>query len=370
MAKKKILIVCSNSIERRSDKQSMLLKDKYEVLVLRWNRECDEPKIQKKDGFTIEYFRLKALYDNFTLIPFLFVWNVYLFFSLLFRKFDIVQSTNLDNLFPVLFVAKLKGKKLVHDVIDVYGDSLNEHIPLFIRKTLTLLERFMVVFLDKLIMVDDCRADQLGLTKNMRKKLTILYNLPVVKQKPKKRKLGKKSKLSVLYIGLLANNRGLPYMVETFSEMKKVNFILGGIGADEKLQKIINKNSKKITWLGKVQYHDVLKYTAKADCLIALYDPKVPNHVYASPNKMFEALAFGKPIITNKGTHFGNQVKKYNIGLLVNYGDIKNLKEKVYKLRNNPRLLKKLSDNSVKTYENKYNWQIQKKKLLSLYKNL
>lgn len=51
-----------------------------------------------------------------------------------------------------------------------------------------------------------------------------------------------------------------------------------------------------------------------ADVVYAMYCKVNPNHFYAAPNKYYEAMLLGKPLITTKGTIPGDKVEKYGTG--------------------------------------------------------
>ena len=47
------------------------------------------------------------------------------------------------------------------------------------------------------------------------------------------------------------------------------------------------------------------------------------NNIYASPNKIWDALACGKPIIINDGAKISSFVKENNLGIVINYNNFK-----------------------------------------------
>ena len=51
-----------------------------------------------------------------------------------------------------------------------------------------------------------------------------------------------------------------------------------------------------------IDYESALELYAKCDLMFALYDPAIPNHRYSAPNKVYEAMLLGKPIIVAEGT--------------------------------------------------------------------
>jgi glycosyltransferase involved in cell wall biosynthesis len=102
--------------------------------------------------------------------------------------------------------------------------------------------------------------------------------------------------------------------------------------------------------------------------MIALYDLdlQVQNR-YVTGNKLFEAMMFGVPIITNitKGI-----VNETDCGVIVDYEDTEQIKEAIIMLRDRPELRKRLGTNGRKAFLEKYNWNIMEQRLYTVYDNL
>ena len=107
-----------------------------------------------------------------------------------------------------------------------------------------------------------------------------------------------------------------------------------------------------------------------ADILFAFYDPQIPANRYASPNKLFEAMMCGKPIITNAETTATKIVETENCGVVVPYGDVEAIKDTILKLKNNADLRERLGKNGRRAYEERYGWGIMEERLLKAYANL
>ena len=119
--------------------------------------------------------------------------------------------------------------------------------------------------------------------------------------------------------------------------------------------------------LNGVPYEVITQNMLKADLTIALYDPSIPNNKYASPNKLFESMASGIPIIVNDNTPMANIVKEENCGLIVPFENSNALREAILRIKNNQSLKQKLGDNGQIAYNNKYNWTIMEQRLMSTY---
>ena len=98
-----------------------------------------------------------------------------------------------------------------------------------------------------------------------------------------------------------------------------------------------------------------------------MINPNDINNKIASANKQFEAMVCGRPIICTKETRSGDITEKEKCGLVINYSK-DSLRGGIIKLRDDNDLCKKLGENALKTALNKYNWGIEKSKLLKLYK--
>ena len=112
---------------------------------------------------------------------------------------------------------------------------------------------------------------------------------------------------------------------------------------------------------------DALQLEANADAIISLYDLTVPNFQYALPNKTFEAMMFGLPLITNVALDL---VDRVNCGIKVDYNNSEQIQEAIINLRDNRELRKSLGANGRKAFEEKYNWNTMEKKLYEIYDSL
>lgn len=95
-----------------------------------------------------------------------------------------------------------------------------------------------------------------------------------------------------------------------------------------------------------------------------------PNHIDAQPNKMFEYMSAGVPVI---GSHFplwkqiieGNQC-----GLCVDPLDTRAIARAIDYLVTHPEEAEQMGRNGQKAVKDQYNWVIEEQKLLALYKSL
>ena len=137
----------------------------------------------------------------------------------------------------------------------------------------------------------------------------------------------------IFYAGMLHENRGLDKLIEATKHINDLKLVIAGydVGHENVSERL--ENAENVTFLGKISYEEVIKRTIESDMTFALYDPKVPNHKYASPNKLFEAMMCEKPILTNYGTIMAQIVEKENCGVLADYESIKDIRNAIIKLQ-------------------------------------
>jgi glycosyltransferase involved in cell wall biosynthesis len=125
-----------------------------------------------------------------------------------------------------------------------------------------------------------------------------------------------------------------------------------------------------VAFHGRVGYERALAMMYRADTLIATYDPSIPNHRYASPNKLFEAMMLAKPIVVARGTNMDRIVERHGCGLVVEYGNLRDLAAAMGRLAHDLGLRHRLGAAGRKAYEQEYNWDIMRERLVHLYQAL
>jgi glycosyltransferase involved in cell wall biosynthesis len=175
------------------------------------------------------------------------------------------------------------------------------------------------------------------------------------------------SDLRLAYIGLLQVERGLLQMLTVLRNHPEWHLDLAGFGGDEDIILNASASLSNVNWHGRVSYQQALQLSAAADVLFATYDPAIPNHKYSSPNKIFEAMMLGKPIIVAEGTNMDRMISDADCGYIVPYGDIPSLEKALQSLASNPELVRKLGVNARQAYETRYHWSLMSQRLTQLY---
>jgi glycosyltransferase involved in cell wall biosynthesis len=126
---------------------------------------------------------------------------------------------------------------------------------------------------------------------------------------------------------------------------------------------------KKVVYLGFInreQYKDVLSY-AKIGVVTFLPDR---NHISAQPNKLFEYMSAGIPVIASNFPLWKKIVEDNECGKCVNPSDPEEIAGAIRYLLQNDQIAEKMGSNGIKMVKAKYNWEIESAKLLRFYKSM
>jgi glycosyltransferase involved in cell wall biosynthesis len=369
MDRKKCIIIRSNALDRdvRIPKEIAILEKKYSITFIGWNRDLltdqNYLKTQKIDQKLLNF---KAPYGKLILL-YLPLWWLFIFYWLLIKKWDVAHVINFDSAIPVIVVSKIKNKKVIYEVLDTYEDSMV--LPEILRIILMQIDKFFLSMSDCVILADDKQNEEFHGIPN--KNIITIYDSPpdafthLVKRND--------SLFILFYAGSLYKDRNLNLdkIIEAIKDIDKVKVVIAGYGdLVQKIQEYEKEMPEKVQFIGKIGYNEVMVNIQKSDLLFVLRDSTVLINKYICGSTLLNAMMCGKPIMVNDGTSTAQKVIEEKCGLIIDADNIKEIKQAIIQLRDDPRLYELLSKNARAAYEKKYNWVIMEKRLLELYKNL
>lgn len=175
-----------------------------------------------------------------------------------------------------------------------------------------------------------------------------------------------KDMFKVSYIGSINKSRMFPELIDCIGGMKDVDFIVGG---SDPYGFFKNNSYGNVKYLGPVPSSKVKELTLQSNVVICMLNPDDLNCQIGLPNKIFEAMAWGRPIIVTKDMYYSNIINKEKCGLCTSY-TIDGVRDAINNLKNNPILCEQLSINGLLAARDKYNWDNESKKLIKLYEEL
>jgi glycosyltransferase involved in cell wall biosynthesis len=121
--------------------------------------------------------------------------------------------------------------------------------------------------------------------------------------------------------------------------------------------------------LGFLSRQEVKTLLAESMAGIVTFLP-VPNHIDAQPNKMFEYMSAGLPVI---GSHFPlwkEIIEGNNCGICVDPNQPEEIGKAIQYIFDHPKEAENMGINGIKAIEEKYNWRAEEQKLISTYQSI
>jgi glycosyltransferase involved in cell wall biosynthesis len=346
-----------------------LVKAGHEVTVIAWDRNGIKPIQEEKDG--IKIFRIRNTW-LMKLVPFN-ILQLYPWWGEAYKKslksdkkksFDAIHCHDLDTLPIGIKLKKRLAIPLIYDAHEIWGYMKMMNYPKWIGNYFLGKEKKLAPIADHIITVAEPHEHYF---QNMGcNKVNIIRNCKRVDKKeyaPPDNKI-----FTLIYIGGLSKTRFLQEAAEICQGLERIRFRIAGFGI---LEDVLKQKAEKapfgnIEFLGKIPMERVIPETVKGDASLCMLNPSNMNNRIGPPNKLFEAMATGRPVIATKGTYSGNLVEELKMGLTVEF-DEKSLKNAIIKLRDDPKLREEFGKNALKAALGEYNWHIQEKKLLNVY---
>lgn len=371
-----IYYIRSTSIinDSRASKEITSLKNNnYNVVVIGWDRD---KKIKDYNNVVInnnkiesKFFKFKAGYGESkkTIIGLLF-FQIWLFFILLFnhKKYTYIHACDFDCGFVSMIISKLFKKKLVYDMYDYYTDS--RPMPKKIEKIVNNLENKVINCAEVAIICGDWRKEQIKFANP--KKIAVIHNTPDIRNIENKKIMKSSSnKIKIGYVGILQDHRLLIEVLEKIKNNKKYELHIGGFGKYENYINELAEKYNNVYFYGSLPYDEVLCLEQECDILFATYDPEIKNHKYSAPNKIYEAMALGKPIIVCDDTGIDKLVLNEKIGTSIKY-NAESFIESLDYLAKNKNVSQEMGFKAKELYNRKYNWLSMEKELINIYNEL
>lgn len=169
---------------------------------------------------------------------------------------------------------------------------------------------------------------------------------------------------SFVFVGRISSEKGIEFLLKNFSEInqKNINLIIIGDGPLKSNLENRFKADTRIQWLGKLEKKEILDIVSNCVALI------LPSNFYETFGMtIIEAFSVGTPVIATNHGSLPYVVENHNDGLLFEFSNGKDLKEKIILLSENKQLRKNLSKNAINNFKKKYSEEVNYMELLKIY---
>ncbi len=356
--------------DQRVHKVAQTLHEMGFTVLLTGTKKRNSLPISTRDYLTK---RIKIFFEK----GFLFYaeWNVRLFFFLLSKPAKILLANDLDTLPPNFFISKIKKNILVYDTHEYFTETAELYNRKFVKSIWQKIENFFFPKVKYIYTVNKSIAELYN--KKYNKNIHVVRNVPLLKKyanaAEKQLKLPTDKKILLTQGSGLNKNRGLEELVEALSLLpEEFILVIAGNGLIiEQLKSMAVKNNvnDRVIFTGILQPQELQQLTPLAFCGFSLDKPLNLNQQASLPNKLFDYIAAGIPVITTNIKEVAAIVEQFNIGIVINECNPVTIATVVKTMAKNEPQYAEYKKNTTKAYE-QLNWNIEKKIVENIFTNL
>ncbi|MBE7366263.1 glycosyltransferase [Ramlibacter pallidus] len=123
---------------------------------------------------------------------------------------------------------------------------------------------------------------------------------------------------------------------------------------------------KHVDYRGQLSRADVAAVLARSIAGLVLFHPE-PNHVNSQPNKLFEYMSAGLPVIASDFPMWKDIVERYDCGVCVDPCDPRAIAAAMSALAADPERARRMGANGRRAVLEKFNWEREQHVLLDVY---
>jgi glycosyltransferase involved in cell wall biosynthesis len=149
--------------------------------------------------------------------------------------------------------------------------------------------------------------------------------------------------------------------------------VMGDGPSKASLQQLIAQEGvgDRIKLLPLVPYAELLSWTASADIGLNVLPPDYsPSIYYCLPNKLFEYLMAGLPVLTSRLPAVVEVLRQYDVGQVVDSLDPVTVAEAINALLADTEARTRMRTNALAAARDSLNWEIESQRLVQLYARL
>jgi glycosyltransferase involved in cell wall biosynthesis len=301
--------------------------------------------------------------------------NIRLFFILLFKRKHLLFANDLDTLLPNFLASKLCGTKIIYDSHELFTEAPELIHRKKVQRIWLKIEQSIFPYLSHIVTVNDSIAktykDLYG------KDLVVVRNIPStfhISALQSKQELGIPTIdfLVIIQGSGLNIDRGIEEAVLAMKELEGVTLMLVGDGDVMPIVKDLiqtHRLDEKVKIYGRRPYLEMMQFTVHADLGLTLDKPISKNYEFSLPNKVFDYMHAGTPILASKLVEIERVINTHHIGSILAEVSPEAIAFSINELKNHPDVLAAQKE-SCFIAANTENWENEQKKLISLLQSV
>lgn len=279
------------------------------------------------------------------------------------------------ELMPMGILLRLCGKRVVYDAHEDFPRQIlaKYWIPPWLRSSVSgiaeFAERLAVAFaFDRVVTATEWIAERFPARKT-----TVIRNFPLPDEFATNGATPYRERpLVVAYAGHLSALRGGAEMVEAIGRVPgEAELHIAGTLTPASLATSLRALPAwhRVRYVGPQSRDGIVRLLEKARMGLVVFHPG-PNHDKSQPNKLFEYMAAGIPVVASDFPLWRNVVERVGCGLLVNPLDSGAIASAIQWLLEHPEEAATMGRRGQEAIREDYNWSIESRKLVDLYATL
>jgi glycosyltransferase involved in cell wall biosynthesis len=314
----------------------------------------------------VSHFELRADSRSLSGLVGLPLWWFRIVRELVRGGFALVQASDVFSLVPVLGLRPLLGYRVIADVRDHIASISGTHWAMK-ATILGWLEALLLRLADAVIVVDETRKELLPERVVARGRVVVVRNLPLQDAGVAPRV--DRSIVRINFSGYLSRIRGAEFLCDAIKATPQAELdIVGGTNEDD--VRALVSSMERVVSHGRVSHAEAMEKMRDADVVALLYDPGIRANRYAAPNKFYEAMMLGRPVLVSEGTPMAVWVRQSDCGYVVPYGDVGGLCAIFRRVAENREEWHAKSRRARELYDRELRWPDEAARLKDVYRNL
>jgi glycosyltransferase involved in cell wall biosynthesis len=280
-------------------------------------------------------------------------YNMRLFLLLLFSKATLFLSNDLDTLLPNFIAARIRGKKLVYDTHEFYTEVPELVERPRVRAVWLAIERWIFPRLRNVITVNRSIAE--AYRQRYGNAVHVVRNIPMRRDLgplPSRGELDlpQDKRILVMQGAGINMHRGAEEAVLAMRELPEcLLLIIGGGDAWPVLERMVREHglAGRVRLMGKMPYARMMAFTRNADLGLTLDKDTNLNYRFSLPNKLFDYLHAGLPVLCTELPEVAGIVRGSDCGLVIAKPTPEEIAKAVLEIFSNAERLRALRDNAT-----------------------
>jgi Glycosyltransferase len=293
------------------------------------------------------------------------LYNIKLFFYLMFKKMDAICAIDLDTILPVYYASLLRSTPRVYDAHELFCEIEEVVSRPGIQKMWYKIERHTVPHFPYGYTVNQSYVDEYrrmyGVKYAIVRNATVLKPLTIPQKKQK----------YILYQGAVNKGRCFDQLIPAMKQVDAQLIICGEGNYYIEAQQLVKELGleEKVIFKGYVPPAELPAYTLNAYIGITLFVATSLSNELSLANRFFDYMHHGVPQLGMKYPEYENINNEYEVAMLIDTVTPDTIAAALNKMLINEVYYNRLQDNCLKARE-VYCWQQEEKRLLGVYKKL